>query len=119
MRFWRVLVAISIACLTVAAHAHAFLDHAVPKVGSAVASAPSEVKIWFTQELEPAFSTAEVTDANGKRAASAPAHVDPHDPLVLAVPLAKLSPGEYTVSWRAVSVDTHVTEGRFTFQVGH
>jgi copper resistance protein C len=118
MRFSRLLLAIAIACLTLTAHAHAFLDHAEPKVGSVVPSAPSEVKIWFTQELEPAFSTAEVTDANGKRAGSGPAHVDPHDPLVLEIPLAKLTPGEYTVAWRAVSVDTHVTQGHFSFRVG-
>ena len=50
-----------------AAHAHAFLDHASPLVGGTVAAAPREVTLWFTQSLEPAFSRAEVTDANGAR----------------------------------------------------
>ena len=45
--------------------AHAFLDHANPRVGSAVRTAPREVTLWFTQDLEPAFSTVEVTNASG------------------------------------------------------
>ena len=52
-----------------AAHAHAFLDHASPLVGSTVASAPREVSLTFTQNLETAFSSVQVTDANGARVA--------------------------------------------------
>ena len=49
------------------ARAHAFLDHASPLVGSTVATAPHDVALTFTQNLEPAFSTVQVTDANGAR----------------------------------------------------
>ena len=45
---------------SVAAHAHAFLDHASPLVGSTVASAPREISLTFTQNLEAAFSSVEV-----------------------------------------------------------
>ena len=50
-----------------AAQAHAFLDHASPLVGSTVRAAPHEVVMTFTQNLEPAFSTAQVTDSSGAR----------------------------------------------------
>ena len=50
-----------------AAQAHAFLDHASPAVGSAVPTAPAAVTMWFTQQLEPAFTTATVTDQAGNR----------------------------------------------------
>ena len=50
-----------------AAKAHAFLDHAEPRVGSTVPTAPRELTLFYTQNLEPAFSEAEVSDANGKR----------------------------------------------------
>jgi methionine-rich copper-binding protein CopC len=33
------------------------------------------------------------------------------------MPLKPLTPGVYTVTWRAVSVDTHVTTGDFKFTV--
>ena len=32
-------------------------DHASPLVGGTVAAAPREVTLWFTQSLEPAFSS--------------------------------------------------------------
>ncbi len=118
MKLVRRLIAMAAAAVALSAHSHALLDHAEPRVGSVVQTAPAELRIWFTQELEPAFSTAEVTDAAGHRVDAGHAQVDGHDPLLLRVPLAKLGPGAYTAIWRAVSVDTHVTQGRFTFRVG-
>ena len=50
-----------------AARAHAFLDHASPAVGSSLPAAPSAVTMWFTQQLEPAFTTATVSDKSGAR----------------------------------------------------
>ena len=47
------------------AGAHAFLDHAVPLVGSTVRGSPGEVRVWFTEALEPAFSSLRVVDQNG------------------------------------------------------
>jgi len=49
------------------ARAHAFLDHASPAVGSSVPTAPTVVTIWFTQDLEPAFSNVTVTNETGQR----------------------------------------------------
>ena len=100
-----------------AARAHAFLDHATPAVGSTVRSSPPEVKLWFTQELEPAFSSVRVEDAGGKQVDGNDAKVDAGDATLLGVSLPKLEPGRYRVRWRVLSVDTHVTEGDFTFDV--
>ena len=50
-----------------AARAHAFLDHASPSVGSAVPTPPAIVTLWFTQDLEPAFSDVTVTNQAGQR----------------------------------------------------
>ena len=109
-------VAQSLACAP-AAWAHAFLDHASPPVGSTVRASPPEVKLWFTQELEPAFSTVRVeVDGGGKRVDKDDATVDAAATL-LQVSLPKLEPGRYRVTWRVLSVDTHVTEGDFTFEV--
>ena len=95
---------------------HAFLDHASPPVGATVHGPPPEVRLWFTQELEPAFSTISVQDANGKRVDKSDVKVE-GDGAVIRVSLPKLDPGRYKVTWRALSVDTHVTEGDFTFEV--
>jgi copper resistance protein C len=97
-----------------AAEAHAFLDHAEPRVGSTVPTAPRELALFFTQNLEPAFSSVEVSDANGAR-------VDLGKPSISAstmrVGLKALPPGTYRVRWQVLSVDTHTTEGSFTFHV--
>jgi methionine-rich copper-binding protein CopC len=97
------------------AHAHAFLDHAEPRVGSTVATAPREVSLTFTQNLEPAFSSVTVTDANGAQVSQGKAQISGS---TMRVGLKALGPGSYKVRWRALSVDTHTTEGAFSFQVG-
>jgi copper resistance protein C len=98
-----------------ATSAHAFLDHASPLVGSTVGSAPHDVALTFTQSLEPAFSTVTVTDANGAEVSEGKAAVTGN---TMRVGLKALGPGSYKVRWHALSVDTHSTEGSFTFHVG-
>jgi methionine-rich copper-binding protein CopC len=99
------------------AGAHAFLDHATPAVGSAVHTSPAQVKLWFTQKLEPAFSTARVSDRSGKQVDKGDAQVDRADATLLRVSLPQLAPGTYRVRWRVLSVDGHVIKGDFTFDV--
>jgi copper resistance protein C len=97
------------------AAAHAFLDHAEPRVGNKVTVPPREVTLWFTQKLEPAFSTVTVTNAAGERVDSGKARVSGNQ---MSVSLRPGGPGTYHVNWRVLSVDTHTTDGNFTFQVG-
>ncbi|HEY8623570.1 MAG TPA: copper resistance CopC family protein, partial [Casimicrobiaceae bacterium] len=78
---------------------------------------PAQIKLWFTQELEPAFSTVRVLDRSGGRVDMGDARVDRADATLLQVPLPRLAPGTYRVAWRVLSVDTHVIEGDFTFDV--
>jgi len=96
---------------------HAFLDRALPAVGSAVHGTPGQVKLWFSQELEPAFSTVKVLDRNGNQVDRMDKRVDGGDATLLTVSLPPLAPGIYRVVWRVLSVDTHVTEGDFTFEL--
>jgi hypothetical protein len=117
----RATIALAAAALLGAANAsfaHAFLDHASPAVGSTLPAAPPVVALWFSQELEPAFSTVRVTDRSGNRVDRGDGAVDPKDPSELHVSLKPLPPGSYKVAWRVVSVDSHKTEGDFSFVVG-
>jgi copper resistance protein C len=97
------------------AQAHAFLDHAEPRVGNKVASAPREVTLWFTQKLEPAFSTVTVTNASGQRVDNGKARVSGNQ---MSVSLRSGGTGTYHVTWHVLSVDTHTTDGSFAFEVG-
>jgi methionine-rich copper-binding protein CopC len=100
------------------ARAHAFLDHAAPAVGSSVPTSPPNVTLWFTQDLEPAFSDVTVTNDAGQRVDLGNAHIPQGSANELQIGLKQLPPGTYTVSWHVVSVDTHPTEGTFTFEIG-
>jgi hypothetical protein len=97
--------------------AHAFLKRAEPAVGSTVQTSPDEVRIWFTENVEPAFSTVQVFDASGKEVDKRDVHLDRSDQALLRISLPSLQAGIYKVVWRVVSVDTHVTNGSFTFRV--
>src|ERR1700746_1251481 len=88
----------------VAAHAHAMLDHANPLVGSTVASAPREIALTFTQNLEAAFSSVQVTDANGARVDQGKAQISGS---TMRVGLKSLAAGPYPGRWDCVSGDTH------------
>jgi copper resistance protein C len=100
---------------SVAARAHAFLDHASPLVGSTTPAAPHEVSLWFTQNLEPAFSAVEVADANGARVDQGKPQISGN---IMRIGLKPLASGSYRVHWHVLSVDTHRTEGSFSFHVG-
>ena len=114
LRLTLLLVAL-MALGAVQARAHAFLDHASPLVGSAVRTAPREVVLWFTENIEPAFSRVTVQNAAGARVDRGNSRASGNQ---LRVSLGALGPGTYRVVWRVVSVDTHATEGDFTFRVG-
>src|ERR1700757_3179188 len=109
------IVPLSLVLATGAAQAHAFLDHAEPRVGNKVANPPREVTLWFTQKLEPFFSSVTVTNAAGDRVDSGKARVSSNQ---MSISLRPGGPGTYHVNWHVLSVDTHTTNGNFTFQVG-
>jgi methionine-rich copper-binding protein CopC len=108
-------LALFIALATLAAHAHATLQSAEPRVGSTVASPPHQVTLHFSQRLEPSLSSITVTNGSGQRVDAGRASVSG---TTMSVSLGAIGPGTYHVSWRALSVDTHTTEGSFSFTVG-
>lgn len=100
---------------TTAANAHAMLERAEPRVGNKVASPPREVTLWFTQKLETAFSTITVTNAAGERVDTGKTRVSGNQ---MSIAIRAGGAGTYRVNWQVLSVDTHRTDGSFTFQVG-
>ena len=110
------IIMFSLAGLSLA-QAHAFLDHADPKVGSTLTASPTVIKAWYTEELEPAFSKIKVFDATGKEIDNKDVKVDATDKALMSVSVPNLPPGTYKVKWSAVAVDTHHTTGTYTFTV--
>jgi len=117
MRLSGLAVLLTLALAPAPALAHAFLDHAEPRVGSQVKPPPRTVQLWFTQGLAAAFCQVTVAGPPGFGGAG-PARPAPGDNRRLIVDLRPpLPPGVYRVRWRALSADTHVTEGEFAFTV--
>ena len=96
---------------------HSGLQRAEPPVESTLQRPPFEVKLYFSERLEPDYSTVRVKDGRGAQVDRQDGHVDPSNPRLLRVTLPPLEHGTYAVIWRVLSVDGHVTEGRFTFRV--
>jgi len=86
-------------------------------VGWTISRSPQKVTIWFDGELEPAFSTISVYNATKQQVDKRNSRVNGSDASVLEVDLPALTPGMYHVYWKALSKDTHVTQGDFSFVI--
>jgi methionine-rich copper-binding protein CopC len=113
-------LASSLALLAVSSHAfaHAMLKKATPAVGGTVNASPSEIKINFSEGVEPKFSGLTLASQAGGSVPVGKSSVDPSDNTTLITPISQpLKPGVYTVNWHAVATDTHKTQGSFQFTV--
>ena len=109
-----ILALATLAALSSAAAAHAFLQSASPAAGENVHGAPARIALHFSEPLEQAFSGIAVTDEAGHDEAAGAIAVNGTE---MDLPLKPLAPGRYRVTWHAVSVDTHRTEGKYNFLV--
>lgn len=100
--------------------AHANLTRSDPAANANLSSAPSQVRLWFTERPEPRLTEIQVLDQQRRHVEQGPPLAQADDPLALAQPVQPgLGQGVYTVSWRTTSaVDGHVTAGAFAFGVG-
>jgi copper transport protein len=102
------------------ASGHAYLDRSNPDAGDIVESVPDEVRLWFTEPLEPDHSFAILYDATGTEIETAGSRIDPDDRFQMYLPLPDDLPnGTYTVQWRNISAaDGHPQSGFFAFTIG-
>jgi methionine-rich copper-binding protein CopC len=115
--FTRALAIVALMLGAGQASAHAFLKTASPAVGSTLQQAPAQLVIDFTEGVEPSFCTIAVQDDSGADYVEGAPHLvggDTH----LAVALKPLQAGTYKVTWHATAVDTHKTQGRYSFTIG-
>ena len=106
----------SIVGLAAAASAHSFPERETPSAGATLSQPPPQVAIKYDAPIEKLFASLEVLNSVGQNEAAAKPQVDP-DGWTLSVPLNKLPPGEYTVRWSVVCIDTHHTQGSYSFTV--
>lgn len=98
------------------AFAHAHLVSSDPAVGG-TSAATNSLKLTFSEGLELKLSKFDVTAETGPVAGITPA-IDGGDAKAIVLKLAKpLGPGTYEVHWHVVSVDSHRTEGTYSFTI--
>jgi copper transport protein len=101
-----------------AAWAHAALLKTSPVASRVVNTPPKEVRLTYSEPIEPRFAIVSVTDAGGRQVTSGSPQRPPGQPQTLVTPLQKIPEGWYLVFWRVISADGHPVRGAFTFAVG-
>jgi copper resistance protein C len=99
-----------------AAAAHSFPARETPTAGQRLSAPPSEVTITFDAPIEKLFAKLQVLGADGKPETVGQPQLGPRA-RTLSVKLAALKPGDYTVKWGVVCIDSHHTEGSYVFTV--
>jgi len=114
------LAVLAISLLATSANAHPKLKSASPAADVSSKVSPREIKLNFNESVIAKFSGLELKDKAGKTLATGAPANDPGDRKQLVVPLpSPLMPGRYTVTWHAVSEDTHRVKGEYSFRVDH
>ena len=114
------MLSLLLAMTAAPALAHVQLLRSIPDANAALDHAPAQIELFFSEAVEPAFSTIKVLDSNGQPVDNDDSKVDPGDATHLTVSLRSLPDGIYTVSWKTLSaIDGHVTVGSFPFAVGN
>ena len=97
--------------------AHSMLVKAEPPRRAVLAKTPTQVKLWFNEELEGEYASLVVLDAEKHPVTEIKPQLTPDDPKSIVLPLPELMPGKYSVKFRVLSVDGHVVESSFDFTV--
>jgi copper resistance protein C len=99
------------------AMAHAQLIKAEPARRAALDKAPAQIRLWFNEEIEGAYTTLTVSGSNKKLVTNAKPKVVADDPKSIILPMPETKPGKYTVKFRVLSVDGHVVDSTFNYTV--
>ena len=100
------------------AQGHATLLATQPQASGVLSQPPTQVRLTYSEHIEPRFAVISVTDAGGNQEiAGSPARRARRRELDLR-PVKPLTQGWYLVWWRVISADGHPVRGAFTFAVG-
>src|ERR1700724_796497 len=112
------LAVLAIGALAGSADAHPKLMSVSPAADVSSKVSPKDIKLNFSEGVIAKFSGLELKDEAGKTITTGLPVIDPGDRKQLVIPLpAPLTAGHYTVTWHAVSEDTHRVKGEYSFEV--
>lgn len=97
--------------------AHAIVVRTSPAQGGVGPEDIGKVEVWYDAGIRDAFAALAVVSASGERVDKRDAAIDSADPSHVSVSVNKLTPGKYTVRYRALSADGHLVSGAWEFEV--
>lgn len=96
---------------------HNHLVKSAPTAGEQLAAPPKEVRLWFNERPEIAFTSVTLLTADSVKLVTIKA-VATEDSMAVAAPIATpLKPGTYLVTWRTASRDGHAIRGTYRFSI--
>ena len=98
------------------ASAHSFPQSESPSAGQELSESPSAVTITYDAPIEKLFAQLDILKADGKSVVNGTPVVG-DDGRTLSIKVDTLKPGDYTVKWSVICIDTHHTEGSYQFTV--
>ncbi len=96
--------------------AHGTVQSASPANGAALDTPPTEIRLNFSEALEPAFTSVKLLNAAGQ-AVPTPEKAHVEDGKTVVLPLPALSRGSYKAQWMSVGHDGHHIHGDLDFTV--
>jgi len=97
--------------------AHAIVVRTSPEQGGVGAQDIGKVDVWYDAGIRDSFAALAVVSASGERVDKRDAAIDSADPSHVSVSVNRLTPGKYTVRYRALSADGHLVSGAWEFEV--
>jgi methionine-rich copper-binding protein CopC len=115
----RILALVVLMCIASigAASAHARLVSSEPADGALVQAGPGQLKLTFSEALEPKLSGVTVTSSGRSETSTGAASLAEDGKTLIATLQAPLAAGTYTVDWHALSRDGHTTHSSYSFTV--
>ena len=117
MRTWYSLAWLALSAIaSVNVHAHSYLVSSEPPANATISHVPREVRLRFSEALEPEFVSATV-ERDDKPLEPPPAPALDKDGKTMRLALPTGGAGAYSVVWSIVAKDGHRTKGRIDFRI--
>ncbi len=111
------IMAMAVSLHSPPALAHAMLVKAEPPRRAVLTVTPTQVRLWFNEEVEKDYAALAVLNADKTPVTDAKPTIAPDDARAIVLPLPELAAGKYTVKFRVLSVDGHVVDSSYDFTV--
>lgn len=111
------ILALALSASIKTAMAHAMLVKSDPPRRATLTVPPKQIQLWFNEKVEGAYASVIVRNEQENSVTENNPETVADDPKTIVLKLPEIESGRYTVHYRVMSVDGHVIESRYDFNV--